>query len=216
MNLNKLADKFAPEDVEWLAQNSGSSGSGNWCMVLCYITNRAIMDRLDEVCGVNNWKNEFQAGPMGGMMCGISIKIGDEWVTKYDGAEETKVEKTKGAYSASMKRAAVQWGIGRYLYKLEATFATCGAEKQYDNKAQTKDRKKFTWMTPQLPTWALPPPPTMTEYQVKTINDACVIKGFDFANICIAYKSSSICEIPSSKFNSIMDNLAKKEDKEES
>jgi len=196
MNLNKLADKFDPADVEWRVQNSGSKGSGgNWCMVLCYITNRAIMDRLDSVCGVGNWKNIFQPGPMGGMMCGISIKIGDEWVTKFDGAEETKVEKTKGAYSASMKRAAVQWGIGRYLYKLEATFATCGADKQYDNKAKGKNGQYFTWQTPQLPEWALPTPDLLSSEQVKSI---LLMVGTDtevVAKICAHYKVNSIMQI---------------------
>ena len=92
-------------------------------MLLAYVTNRAVMDRLDEVCGVGNWRNEFVQAPNGGVLCGISVKIDDEWVTKWDGAENTNVEAVKGGLSGSMKRAAVQWGIGRYLYKLPATFA---------------------------------------------------------------------------------------------
>ena len=52
------------------------------------------------------------------MICGISIRIGAEWVTKWDGAENTELESVKGGLSASMRRAAVQWGVGRYLYRL--------------------------------------------------------------------------------------------------
>ena len=79
MNLMDLHKPFAAEDVEWRSQKTGVSNGKPWTMVLCYITNRAIMDRLDEVCGPENWKNHFETGPGGGILCGISIKIDDEW-----------------------------------------------------------------------------------------------------------------------------------------
>ena len=41
---------------------------------------------------------------------------GTGWVTKSDGAEDSTIEAVKGAYSDSFKRAAVKWGIARYLY----------------------------------------------------------------------------------------------------
>lgn len=41
-----------------------------------------------------------------------------EWVTKADGAGDSDVEAEKGAISDALKRAAVKWGIGRYLYDL--------------------------------------------------------------------------------------------------
>ncbi|MCP5002531.1 MAG: hypothetical protein GY941_01065, partial [Planctomycetes bacterium] len=58
-------------------------------------------------------------------ICYISIKIGDEWVTKSDGAGDTKVEAEKGSISDAFKRAAVKWGIGRYLYSLDAVWCPC-------------------------------------------------------------------------------------------
>ena len=56
--------------------------------VLAYVTNRAIMKRLDTVCGKGNWKrNEYKDLPNNaGVQCGISIKIDGEWVTKWDAA----------------------------------------------------------------------------------------------------------------------------------
>ena len=42
-------------------------------MCLAYVTNRAIMERLDAVCEPQNWKNEFKPAPEGGILCGISI-----------------------------------------------------------------------------------------------------------------------------------------------
>ena len=114
MDLSKLKDCFESNDIEWRLQQCGKTKEGKiWGMALAYVTNRAIMNRLDEVCGPENWKNEFKAAPDGGILCGISIKIGDEWVTKWDGAENTDIEAVKGGLSGAMKRAAVQWGIGR-------------------------------------------------------------------------------------------------------
>ncbi|WP_426607477.1 Rad52/Rad22 family DNA repair protein [Pantoea anthophila] len=164
MELSRLDEPFPPEDIEWRVQQCGIAGSGKaWAMVLAYVTNRAIMKRLDDVCGKANWKNEFLPGPDGGVMCGISIRVGDEWIAKWDGAEKTQVEAVKGGMSGSMKRSAVQWGIGRYLYGLEENFAEASAEKRQGwNRASFKDKKtqqfkELWWQPPTLPSWALPP-----------------------------------------------------------
>ncbi len=116
IDLKRLSDFFPAEDVEWKPITiSKKTGKG---LAAAYITNRAIMDRLDDVVGPENWRNEFTTGPGGGILCGISIRIGNEWVTKWDGAENTDIEPVKGGLSNAMRRAAVQWGIGRYLYDL--------------------------------------------------------------------------------------------------
>lgn len=155
MDLSKLKDYFDPSDIEWRLQQCGKTKDGKiWGMALAYVTNRAIMNRLDDVCGPENWKNEFKAAPDGGILCGISIKVGDEWVTKWDGAENTDIEAVKGGLSGAMKRAAVQWGIGRYLYKLEESWINANENGAYRGK--TKDGTPFKWDAPALPSWALP------------------------------------------------------------
>lgn len=161
MDLEKLDEPFSPNDIEWRVQQSGKTNKGDcWAKVLAYVTNRAIQKRLDEVCGKQGWKNEFTAAPDKGVMCGISIKIDNEWITKWDGAENTAVEAVKGGMSSSMKRAAVQWGIGRYLYQLEESFAKCVTEKPKEQngwvRAKAKDGTIFWWQIPTLPLWALP------------------------------------------------------------
>lgn len=153
----KLAEPFPSKDVEWRLAQCGETQRGFWAKCLAYLTNRAIMQRLDDVCGPENWKNEFSKGPDGGVVCGISIRVESEWVTKWDGAENTEVESIKGGLSDSMKRAAVQWGIGRYLYGLEEGWANIVDDSNRDAfRGQTKDKKPFRWMPPQLPDWALP------------------------------------------------------------
>lgn len=153
MDLNMLDEPFAPSDIEWRAQSCGEKNGNLWVSVLAYVTNRAIMKRLDDVCGKANWKNEFRDSGKA-VECGISIKIDGEWVTKWDAAEETNIEGVKGGRSGAMKRAAVQWGIGRYLYDLESTWGNVNSNGKKSQK--TKDGKWFKWDAPNLPQWALP------------------------------------------------------------
>jgi hypothetical protein len=164
MNLSKLADPFPDEDIEWRVSHAGRGGKGIYCLVVAYITARAIMKRLDEVVGPENWRNEeprmIEVGKSGAFAGGISIKIEGEWITKWDVCEPTAVEPAKGGFSGAMKRAGAQWGIGRYLYYLDETFAETSEENQKGsrvwNKAKTKDGVEYYWKAPGLPAWALP------------------------------------------------------------
>jgi len=75
------------------------------------------MNRLDEVMGQNMWQSKFDY--IGGrMICTISCYYStlNEWISKSDGADDSQIEGAKGGCSDSFKRAAVHWGIGRYLY----------------------------------------------------------------------------------------------------
>jgi hypothetical protein len=82
---------------------------------LVYIDARVVMNRLDDVFGSAGWMTEYQN--MGDrMICKLSCRIKGEWITKSDGAGDTDIEGDKGGISDALKRAGVQWGIGRYLY----------------------------------------------------------------------------------------------------
>lgn len=123
IDLARLREPFPVPDIEW--KPGAVTRDKTRGLAMAYITSRAIQDRLDDVCGPANWRNEFKSGPEGGVLCGISINVtGDpfnpNWVTKWDGAENTEVEAIKGGLSSAMKRAAVQWGVGRYLYDMPA------------------------------------------------------------------------------------------------
>jgi hypothetical protein len=160
----KLAEPFHASEIEWRIGRAGKNNQGVWATAFAYVTNRAIQQRLDEVCGPGNWKNEFStppnAPPASAALCTIYIRIDGEWVGKSDGADNSDMESTKGGLSDSMKRAAVQWGIGRYLYDLEEGWVTASVDKQKDWRYQAANDKKgipaFYWQPPQLPAWALP------------------------------------------------------------
>jgi hypothetical protein len=157
-----LKAPFPVDDVEGRIGQSGMSNGKIWATALAYVTNRAIMERLDEAVGPENWKNEFMRAPEGGVLCGLSIRIEQEWVAKWDGAENTQIEAVKGGLSDSMKRAAVQWGIGRYLYNLPRTMARIADDNDraapYRGEVKDGVGKKipFRWYAPSLPDWALP------------------------------------------------------------
>lgn len=169
--LERLAEPFHPEDIEWRVQQAGIGAGGSpWAMVIPYITNRAIQQRLDDVVGLN-WQNVQKPTPDGkGYICGISIFNNNEWITRYDGAEYTNIEPLKGALSGSMKRAGAQFGIGRYLYNLDEQFAECRTVQSRrdcadgENFQKVKQRNKsdvfIAWKTPRLPSWAVPVPDT--------------------------------------------------------
>lgn len=99
---------------------------------VAYVDARDVMNRLDEVLGPENWQDEYRmVGDK--MMAGISIRIGDEWVTKWDTGSESKVEAEKGEVSDSFKRAAVKWGPGRFLYSLDIQYVDASAVKTDNN-----------------------------------------------------------------------------------
>lgn len=120
----ELAMPFAPEDLEWRLQRVVEAKELG--IAVPYVTNRAIMSRLDDVVGPENWYNDFKpwhgVGGKEAQLCGISIRYGDGFITKWDGAEDSDIEPIKGGLSDSMKRAAVQWGIGRVLYNMDVVF----------------------------------------------------------------------------------------------
>ena len=123
MDLNILKDFFRPDEIEFRVGATNRDKTKG--IALAYVTNRAIQNRLDEVCGPENWRNEYKPWKDKAQLCGISIKVGDEWITKWDGGTDSISRQEgdydmciKGGLSGAMKRAAVQWGIGRYLYDI--------------------------------------------------------------------------------------------------
>jgi hypothetical protein len=167
-----LQRPFDADSVEWRVQSAGVvNGSKPYVMAVPYITARAVQARLDEVFGLFGWENVLKPTPDGkGYLCGITVHGKDRSVTKYDGAEFTGIEAMKGAMSDAMKRTAVLLGIGRYLYKLDVSFANC---QIFDSQRAVRDagleyychvpdknnrsvKNHIGWLPPTLPDWALP------------------------------------------------------------
>jgi hypothetical protein len=137
-----LAAEFPRDAVHWRAQTLAKDGAK--ALALAYLDARDVMDRLDSVCTPAGWRNSVTETPKGRLIATIEIKIGDEWVGKTDGAGDTAVEGEKGGISDSLKRAAVLWGIGRYLYRMESVWAPCEVS-EWNGKKQWKAWKGSPW-----------------------------------------------------------------------
>jgi len=150
MDLKKLHEPFLPSLVSWrIGATNGDKTKG---IALAYIDARDVMDRLDSVCGPENWQAEY---PFAGC-CRIGIYApivighdGDSlvydrmWVWKSNGAGETNVEGEKGQFSDAFKRAAVLWGIGRYLYDLDSPWVEI-EQKGKSYSIKKTEMKKLT------------------------------------------------------------------------
>src|SRR3546814_8410857 len=77
------------------------------------------------VCSSGLWQDRYAETGKGRRICTISILCGVQWISKSDGAGDTAVEGEKGAISDAFKRFAVKWGVGRYLYDIDAVWAAC-------------------------------------------------------------------------------------------
>jgi hypothetical protein len=96
---------------------------------------------LDEIVGPFNWKNLYSLWQDNSQICGISIFNAErnEWVTKFDGAENSEIEPIKGGLSDSFKRAASAWGVGRYLYEIDGVWVEI---EQKGKSSAIKDNQK--------------------------------------------------------------------------
>lgn len=122
-----LCAPFPVDFIEWrVGSMNGEKTKG---MALCYVDARAVMDRLDSICGPDGWQCNYSQGVNGSIICNIGVRMPDgSWVWKADGAGSTDVEAEKGALSDAFKRAAVRWGVGRYLYDMKSPWVTLEAK----------------------------------------------------------------------------------------
>jgi hypothetical protein len=132
----------APFPTEAIKFRPGAT-AGNRALALPYVDARAIMDRLDDVLGVSGWQDEYTFLEDGSALCRLTLFIEQQWISKMDigGQSEQPDEgdRRKAACSDALKRAAVKFGVGRYLYRLPQQWC------DYDPQ-----KKRFTH-TPALP-----------------------------------------------------------------
>lgn len=118
--LERLGAFFAPEDVAVFPFRTTKDKSKG--VPAFYVDSRAVRRRLDETV---YWQSEYKEGPDGGVIAGISILVSGpdgllSWWTRWDGATNTGMDgddmAVKGGLSNALRRAAVNWNVGQYLY----------------------------------------------------------------------------------------------------
>lgn len=107
--LHQLRRPFPVSRLKW---RSGPGGKR-----LVYIDARDVMSRLDEVMGTL-WQSRVDHVTPKGVVVSIGLYIDGQWIWRADGAGETGIEGEKGQFSDALKRSAVSWGVGRYLYAM--------------------------------------------------------------------------------------------------
>jgi hypothetical protein len=147
--------------------------SGNRALTLAYVDVRAIQDRLDEVCGVAGWQDNYRVLTDGAVVCRLRLKIGEEWITKVDvgspSGQPDNGDRTKAAFSDALKRAAVKFGVGRYLYRLPRQWC------DYD-----PHKREFV-RVPALPPWAVPAPFCIGPAGASRLQELATRKGVPLA-----------------------------------
>lgn len=132
--LQELSKPF-PESVVGLKVQTARGGKG---LVVAYIDARAVLDRLDEVVGPGGWHDEYEVladivrrnGDREERLVEVKCRLTVSGVTKEDVGEGDSM---KAAFSDALKRAAVKFGIGRYLYSLPKVVA------ELDDRGNIKD-----------------------------------------------------------------------------
>lgn len=161
----RLAAPFRPDQVSWRVgvsnkkkrqkETGDNFAKATKGQVLAYIDARDVMDRLDEVCGPDGWQNRYTHAEKK-TICEIGVRTDDgEWVWKADGAGESDIEAEKGALSDAFKRAAVRWGVGRYLYHLPTPWVDLDEREQITPAEMAKLEKLLSGKT--APALVAPP-----------------------------------------------------------
>lgn len=135
--INLLKKVYPPR---WRVQQYIDNKPQARCMA--YLDSRDVMAIMDTALGVDGWKDEYMnVGDM--LFCGISVRVDiprtgqTEWITRWDTGALSKMDAKKGYSSDSFKRAAVKWGVGRYLYKIKPVMVgTDGGKRLIDSAGQ--------------------------------------------------------------------------------
>jgi hypothetical protein len=137
MNLKDLQKKIP---CSWRVQSFSKNKPQGQCVA--YIDARDVMKLLDEVVGAENWQDDYKiVGDM--LIAGIGIKKDNdnEWVWKWDTGSESNMEAEKGHMSDAFKRAAVKWGVGRFLYDFPIQYVDANEVKTSSNFPYPVDKQ---------------------------------------------------------------------------
>lgn len=141
--LQDLARPFPAADVRWRVR--AVSRDGRRALVAPHVDPRALLDRLDALVGPGGWSDAYELDhERAQAKCTLTV-LG---VAKQDVGEgpagQERPAGLKAAVADALERAAVKFGVGRYLAKVEPVWV------DYD-----ADRSRPLEL-PALPGWAVP------------------------------------------------------------
>jgi hypothetical protein len=181
---DRLAEPFDPSEVRW----KPAAVSGNRALAIAFIDARTVMQRLDDVLGVTGWADAYRFLPDGSCVCKLSCCVAGHWLSKMDvggpSEQEDEGDRRKAAASDAIKRAAVQWGVARYLYRIPRTWV--------DSDPKTKQLTP-----PVLPAWARP---WLSPRDAEALVALLAQTGTDPGKFCPHYGIESPGRLPAALF----------------
>jgi hypothetical protein len=156
--LETLIRPFDPREVEVKIQAVNRDRTR--AQVVAYVDARTVLDRLDEAVGPTGWSDSYEVltnstDGEGRRLVEVKCALTVLGVSKEDVGEGDSL---KAAFSDALKRAAVKFGVGRYLYRLPKVWANL------DERGNIKDleavkRALFGGEADNAPPWEDKPPP---------------------------------------------------------
>jgi len=128
---------------KWRVQSFNKNKPQATCVA--YIDARDVMDRLDNVCAYGWHRNHQEM--KGRIYAGVGIILpSGNIMWRWDCGTESNTEAEKGESSDSFKRAAVNVGVGRFLYDLDIKYLDANEKKTSNNYPYVVDNKgKRVW-----------------------------------------------------------------------
>lgn len=139
----ELRRPFSSDAIEY--RPLGRAGRDSKVAVIFYIDSRLVVARLNQVAGAANWMDAYEPllrheAPT--QFYPVECRLTVYGVTKVDVGGDRHNEPSehawKGAYSDALKRAAVKFGVGAFLYSIPRI--RVGADV---DKADSDDPKRW-------------------------------------------------------------------------
>lgn len=116
----ELSAPFADDEISY--KPGAIAKDGTRALAMAHVDARAVMERLDTVVGPDNWSDKYRVVDMGKDGIGVICELTVMGITKSDVGTPSDFESTKGGFSDALKRAAVKFGIARYLYDMKGNW----------------------------------------------------------------------------------------------
>ena len=149
-----LQEPFPVKYLSWTVIATKKDKSD--ALVSPYVGRHHIMARFDDVLGPMNWQTGVQ-GQVGYLIKGIGIRFekSEEWVWRWEpGVYIAATDKNRrrievlGSATVGLRRAAIEWGVGRYLKFITAQWVPYDSFTKKIREAPHIENQTFWWALP--------------------------------------------------------------------
>jgi hypothetical protein len=133
--MDELRKPFDPEQVSWKPQ--AISRDKSRALALAYADARAYQDRLNEVVG-DDWSDDYEVLNGGGVVL-CHLTVGGVTRSDIGEADPHEANTATSALAQAFKRAAVKFGVGRYLYDLPKMWVDWDPERRRFTQRAERD-----------------------------------------------------------------------------